>query len=227
MNYVPSLDVHRQLLDHAITLRQLERPAGEVYLDKYLPELTTEDREWALSHYCGTRTRPMPAKPDDALFCAAMFMAGVSYGDLSMLFKIRKQTVAQKVSRRVSDTERKTMRDELKVMDLEVLALCKEIFDNARAVSGHSYEGVHPLEIGRGLLKAATALIARDRGDADFAEARNRPRRYANMDISPAQPALDGPPVTPPAEPTSEPPCGSSPTPNILRPEEQEFLKGL
>lgn len=211
--YRPTAEFNRRIADHTLTLRQLTRPAAQLYLDRYLPDIEGDDREWILHHYAGTHI-PVPIKPtpQDAFFCAAMYMAGVSLGDLAKLYRITKQTVHQKVCRRTSEAERKNLRDHPTMVDLEVLELAKRMFETAHQADPSSFMTSHPLEVGRGLLKSAASLVALDRGTGELP---NRPRRYANRNIS---------------QPTEAPPAPSTPAPsqpNVLRPEEQSFLESL
>lgn len=220
--YVPSLEIHKRLLDHALIMRTMSPEMVALYLDKYLPDIEGYDRVWTIRHYAGTRRRQhIKAQKQDSVFAAAVFMAGVSLGDLAMLFGIRKQTAAQKVHKHTTPQERETMRDAPPMVDLEALELAKRIFDDA-VLQGYDYVGLTPLEIGRALLKAAHALVTDDRGTTDMPD---RPRRYANMNISQPEPTSDPEPSDPPASGLSEP---VTPAPaNVLRPEEQDFLNNL
>jgi hypothetical protein len=213
-------DEHRELarrvLEHRLTLKMLPRPAAEVYVDRNLPDLDDEAREYALSFAAQNLPPKGPAAPQDALFCAAMFLAGVSLGDLSRLFGIAKQTVHQKVSRRLNRDERQ-QRDQLQILDLEVLALCRRIFNEAVQVSPTAFDGVYPTLIGRGLLKSANAIVREDRGDDPLPA---RPRRYSNMNISQKTGQEQAAEILEQVEqPAAEP--------NTVRPEEQDFLDTL
>jgi hypothetical protein len=152
-----------------------------LFLEDHLPDLSDEDRDWAVNHYCGTRTEPLAPGSDDPTFCAAMFLAGVSLGDLAALFRVRRQTIQQKIARRLSPAERKNMRDSIPALDLEVLTMAKDMFDSALRAAPASFKGWHALAIGRALLAAASAKVSEDR---ELADAEPRPRRYSNMNNS-------------------------------------------
>jgi len=171
-------DKAKELFPHRLVIKLMTRLAGELYVDNYLPELDEEARAYLLE-MCGQHIPSKgPPKPQDPLFCAAMFLAGVSLGDLAMLFNIRKQTIQQKVVKHCSKVEREKLRDRPPMVDLESLALCRKIFDEAIAISDSAFTGQHPLTIGRALLSSANDVIARDRGDEPQPD---RPRRYSNM----------------------------------------------
>lgn len=218
---------------HGPQIKLLSRESAVVYLDRYLPELTDEeDREFFLQQ-AGKRIPPhQPPRPQDPLFCAAMFLVGVSLGDLAMMYGVRKQTIQAKVANRLNPTERATLRDRLDALDLETLALAREMFYQAQQVQAGVWEGVHPLEIGRAVLHAAQERIARDRGDEPEP---SRPRRYANTNISQrsgkeqaaeilAGVGQDTPTPAPPTDPPLQVP--SQPA-QVVRADEQAFLDTL
>lgn len=219
------LELAKTVLPHRLVLKMLPRRAAELYLDDHLPELEGEDREYALS-FAGKAIPPkQPPKPQDPLFCSAMFLAGVSLGDLAMLFGIQRQTVQQKIARRINRDERQTMRDQLQAMDLEVLALCRDIFNTALKENPLCWEAYHPLEIGRALISGANAIIARDRGEEPLT---SRPRRYSNMNISQPTAAEIIEQVKPELiEDQDGAPLPDKFQPNTVRPEEQDFLDTL
>lgn len=236
-----TLEQHKEIFPHRLTLKLLDRESAKLYLDKNLPDLDGPALEYALSLSGQHIYVKTVAKPQDPLFCAAMFLAGVSLGDLSLLFNIAKQTVAQKIARRLSPTQRKELRDRLQSLDLEVLALARRLFNDALAAEPSVWEDVHPLEVGRALLSSATAMVALDRGEEP---APSRPRRYSNMNIS--QPSgkeiaaelvgplpeagsdtTDSPDLTaPPSEPQTVP-LIPVPSPSVVRADEQSFLDSL
>lgn len=245
------LELAKLILPHRSTLKLLDPDSAKRYLDKHLPELDGPDLEYAMS-FAGQRVNhKQQPKPQDPLFCAAMFLAGVSLGDLAMLFGIQRQTIQQKIARRLSPTERKELRDTLQAMDLEVLALCKDTFDTALKSNPDAWEGIHPIDIGRALISGANAIIARDRGEEPLTD---RPRRYSHANISQpsgkeiaadlvqkapmteaektmaAQLPLPYPDIHIAASPEAvdevlkdAPP----PSPNVVRPEEAEWLENL
>lgn len=230
------------LLGHTLNIRLMTRAGAERYLDQYLPTLEGQDREYALSLAGVNLPKPTPHTPRDAIYCTAMYMAGVSQGDLANLFGVRRQTIQQKINRTITKAERATLRDELQVMDLEVLALTRRMFMDSIEIAPTVYDNVFPIDIGRALIQAATKVIMQDRGEGDTPKPSDRPRRYANMNISTPMkeeiaelaslhnipeeeltPKREVHDVEIPPQPASAP----SAQPNVLRPEELEFLKGL
>lgn len=227
------LERAKLVLPHRLHLKMLPRRAAELYLDDYLPDLEGEDREYALSFAGQKLINPIKPRPQDHVFCAAMFQAGVSLGDLAKLFGIKKPTVHQKIGRKLNEEERQ-QRDRLDALDPEVLALCLRTFRMALEVDPSCYDDQYPRDIGRALLSASIAIVAEDRGETP---APSRPRRYANRHISEPSgkeiaaelvaeaeshtPEPDEPtvlPVTEPSQPAQ---------PNTVRPDEAEWLNTL
>lgn len=224
--YKPSFEVRKVLLNHALLMRTMSPQMVALYLDKHLPEVEGHDRLWTIKHYAGTkRTTHRKAQPQDSLFGAAMFMAGVSLGDLGMLFGIRKQTVAQKVQKHATPEERATMRDNPMMIDLEALQLAKTIFDDA-VIQGLDPAQITPLELGRGLLSASHALIAAERGTDEIPD---RPRRYSNMNTSTGQEVAKAiiAQVQQKQEQQEADSTAPQTPPTVVRPEEQSFLDTL
>lgn len=201
-----SREIALKLQPHMGNLRSVTRPAGEAYIDRYLPELDGQDREYAVSQ-CGINLTPQfKIEPQDALFVTAMFMAGVSQGDLAALFGITKQSIQVKIYRHTTKAERTTLREYPVTMDLEAIAIAREIY-YVMAKDNPALVNKSPSELGRSLLTAANSIMMQDRGD-DFKPI-ERPRRYAKSNISQSGKELateivaNAPEYTPiPSEPT-------------------------
>lgn len=217
---------------HGPQIKLLSREAASLYLDRYIPDMDEEDREYFLQQAGKRIPVKLPPKPQDPLYCAAMFMSGVSLGDLALLYGVRKQTIQSKVNTRVTRTEKQELREQLDALDLETLALTKEMFYQAVELDANAWEGVHPVDIGRALLSGARERIAADRGDEPEP---SRPRRYANTNISQrsgkeqaaeilAGVGQDTPAPAPPTDPPL--PVPSQPA-QVVRADEQAFLDTL
>lgn len=239
MSYVPDMEYARLIIAHRLPLKNMTRDVGELYLDKYLPELTEEQREFTLE-LCGQKIAPLKDQPRDPLFVAAMFMAGVSQGDLALLFGVRKQTIQSKIYNCTTKAERETMRDRPDNIDLESVAVARDMY-YMMCEGNTELSKKSATELGRLLLNAANAIMAKERGDELIAP---RPRRYSGLNtstgkeeaaalVAQAHEKMESdeyhePLLEQPAEPevSSEQPAQPS-SANVVRPDEQAFLDSL
>lgn len=166
-NYVPPKSVHYRVLPHIKSLRMLTSYGITAFFEKHLPDVEDQDVQWYIDHYANKDRKPAAPKPNDPLFCAAMFMVGASLGELALLFNITRQTIYQKVCRRVNTVERQKLRDNLGPISFEMLSQAKEIFDDSLASSPGCYDDKHPIDIGRALISAARALVFEDESPDD------------------------------------------------------------
>lgn len=161
------------LFPHRPALRRMTRAFGEWYISEHLRDLSPNGVEWALD-IVGTRLEA-PYQPtkgvDEPAFCAMMFLCGITLGMLAQFYGCTRQSVQQRVARRLNSTERSVRDAAPQDVDMEVLVMAHELFVKASHSNPSMFGSQRYTEDGRSLLSAAVAIISKDRGDAPIAHA--------------------------------------------------------